>query len=152
MRQLNELPDRLVDNILECFSLRPVPRDNGIACCNRALSSSWERTRCRLVLEWTSQVRNALRGNTVLNSLSQPLVAAMIHRWVVHEDARPPLMMGSELVKSLLNHWRADVTLWMDPHTQEEYRYCLEIRGRQRAHQLKKSRFSAYLWQNGFRR
>ena len=48
MSQFNELPDGLVDDILECFSLRPVPRDNGIACCNRASSSSWERTRRRL--------------------------------------------------------------------------------------------------------
>ena len=151
MSQLNELPDRLVGEILECFSLRPMPRDNGIACCNKALSSSWQSTRRRLVLEKTSQVHNALQHNTVLNSLPQPLVAAMIHHWVVHGDPGPPLMIGAALVWSILNHWRNDVTLWMDPQTQQEYRYRLE-RTRQSAHQLKKSYFSAYLWQHGFRR
>ena len=165
MSQLNELPGHLVVDILECFSLRPMPRDNGIACCNKALSSSWQTTRRRLLLEGTSQVYDALRAasargdlsglrSNMLNSLSHmshPLVAAMIHHWVVHGDPGPPLMIGAALVWSILNHWRNDVTLWMDPQTQQEYRYRLE-RTRQSAHQLKKSYFSAYLWQHGFRR
>ena len=127
MSQLNELPDRLVGEILECFSLRPMPRDNGIACCNKALSSSWQSTRRRLVLEKTSQVHNALQHNTVLNSLPQPLVAAMIHHWVVREEPRPPLMMRMPLGATILTHWGTQVTLWMDPQTLQQYLSLIHI-------------------------
>ena len=67
MSQLNQLLDRPVDVILECLFLRLMPQDNGIACCNKRLSGSWRRARRQC---------NALRDDTVLNSLSQPPVVA----------------------------------------------------------------------------
>ena len=144
MNQLNQLPDRLVEMTLEYFSLRPMPRDNGIACCNRGLSSSWRRTRRRLVLERTTQVHNALHADRVLNSLPQHLVAAMIHHWVV--DAELPLMMEPTLAKVIVNHWCKAVRLWMDPSTQQQYFDCLEQHDYRGAHQFRRRRFQRYLW------
>ena len=161
MTQLHQLPNGLVEFTLECFSLRPMLRDNGIACCNRKLRSLWRRTRNMLLLQRTAQVRNALQAHrSVLNSLSQTLVADVIHHWIMHADAGLPLMMGptltygwmsdygwtSSITGVIINHWRNHVRLWMDPQEQQQYSYRLEQGDRQSAHQFAKTCFRAYLW------